>query len=688
LPELNFRPFSVIFSIFLLSSFTIILTEQVPETAAITSTKANRGIVGGFVISILCVVYQALFRAIPENQDLMIGLPIAKEFVHPGTYSPYDLIVSSGVREPYHLYKYLGGLLYSINANFDLVWNILFLSFLFLTFFLLWFLSLELTESKVGSALVLALIAVAHPLRGSLNAAAFPCPAFVTTIAAIPFSLGAMILILRKRYFWAMALSGIAFDIHPYVGVLSIIPVGAAILLTSEKPFRARVAAVAGGGLLGVPNLIVILFTMHSNFNPVGYNFYEQFRLYAVHAFIYDHWREGYGWFFVNIAGVALFSRYLEDRKWRIIRIMLLCWFFLMAGYAFNSYVTKNTTVLIMFLFRATYFVKPIIFIVVVNGIHRWRKELHAMSPSMKWWEPKELSLAVALLFLSAIFPMKLAVVSDAMGLLAYGLILRSHDMETKAFKASAYVLLLLGMVLLGGSIAALTPALSSQEAVIEDSIVAVVVFCGLALAMIFRTVNRQRTIPAPSSAEKISTGRLVLVSLAVILIHHSIISVKDRHLPFVPDFDGIAKRIAMHRAPERTAALMDWARHNTPQQSLFVVPPDDWDNFCSFRLVAERGVYITCIEVNQLAYDATVYRAGHLRLVGLGVTIPSHNTFDGTGYNRLTRQDLHRLASQDHADYIVFANDKLHGELASMPTVYHDSFFSVIDLRASGNNL
>ena len=128
-----------------------------------------------------------------------------------------------------------------------------------------------------------------------------------------------------------------------------------------------------------------------------------------------------------------------------------------------------------------------------------------------------------------------------------------------------------------------------------------------------------------------------------------------------------------MHQAPQQTAPLMQWARTATPQGSLFVVPPDAWDDFGAFRIVAERGLYITCNEVNQLAFDASIYQQGNQRVAELGVKIPAPHTFDARGYYALTLHDLQRLCEQDHADYIVFEKKQLDGVLSSLPTVYHD---------------
>ncbi|MGA9405969.1 MAG: DUF6798 domain-containing protein [Bacteroidota bacterium] len=651
-------------------------------TAPIPYFKKQSGFWAGAAISLICVVYQSLYRAVPWNGDLMIGLPIAKEFAHPGLFSPYDLIVSSGIREPYHLYKYLGGFLYGIHANIDFIWEGLFLCFLFLTFLSFWFLSLELTQDKLSSALVLAFIAVAHPLRGSLHAAAVPTPSFVTTLAAMPLAIAAIVFLLRKRFFVAVALSSFVFNIHPYVGVLAASAIAAGVFFNSGERLSKRAVAIVGGGLFALPNVIYILSHFSKNFVPVGYDFYAQFRLYAMHVFVDEHWREGYGWFFVNLAGAVLFARYIDRWKRSVVRTLFACWFGLMAVYAFNSYVTKSTPILVMFLFRATYFIKPIVFIFIVHGIRRWRIELRNTLGDISWWKPWELSAAIALLFFSSILPMNMAVVADALALLAYGFITRQVARDTKSYQFFFGSVLFVGVALLLTLIIFQFSRFAESQAAVENVVVGIVVVYALSLLWVFRKLNRTiQSIPLEHS-QRTLTSRAIVAALSVVLIHHLIISLKDRHIPFVPDLDKIEERIMMHRAPERTAALMQWARTATPQGSLFVVPPDAWDDFGAFRIIAERGLYITCNEVNQLAFDASIYQQGNQRVASLGVKITGPHTFDASGYYELTLPDLQRLCAQDHADFIVFEKKQLHGVLSSLSTVYHDEIYVVINLH------
>ena len=632
----------------------------------------------------MCVVYQSLYRAVPSNGDLLTGLPIGEEFARPGLFSQFDLIVSSGMRSPYHLYKYLGGFLFQTHSDVDLIWHFFFLTFLFLTFLSAWYLSLELSGDILTSGLVLALIAVAHPLRGSLHAAAFPLASFVTAQAAMPLALTAIVLVLRHRHFPSMALSGIVFNLHPYVGLLTGFAVATAILFTSKESLRTRAVAIIGGGLFAVPNIIYVLTHLPSNFAPVGYDFYAQFRYYQMHVFVEDHWREGYGWFFMNIAGVVWFSRYIDKGKRTMVFVMFVCWFFLMGGYVFNAYVLKNKAIFLMYLFRATYFIKPIVFILVVHGIRQMRRDLRKSEISQTWWSPTELSIAIAFLFISAILPMDFAVVGDILSLIAYGFFARLMGRTAGVLRYRQFfnAVLLFGFLLLFVLILVHSGGLASMREPVENIIVGFVVCVSLVSLFLFSKLTGESQESHTHMARGHVVPRWVLAPLMILLIHHGIISLKDKTIPFVPDVQGIKERILMHRAPSQTAGVMNWARTATSEGSMFVVPPDEWNEFGSFRLVTGRSLFVTIVEVNQLSLDASVYHQAHERLVSLNIGFPGRREFDTRGYYTMTDPQLRNLAEKEHADYLIAEKGRLGPTLASLAPAYSDEHFVAIDLR------
>ena len=344
-----------------------------------------------------------------------------------------------------------------------------------------------MTQDALSSALVIAFIAVAHPLRGSLHAAAVPTPSFVTTLAAMPLAIAAIVFLLRKRFFVAVALSSFVFNIHPYVGVLAASAIASAVFFNSEERLGKRVVVIAGGGLFALPNVIYILSHFSTNFVPVGYDFYAQFRLYAMHVFVDEHWREGYGWFFVNLAGAVWFARYIDQWKRGVVWTLFACWFVLMAGYAFNSYVTKNNAILVMFLFRATYFIKPIVFIFVVHGIRRWRIEVRNTLGGVSWWKPWELTAAITVLFFSSILPMNMAVVADALSLVAYGFMVKQVTRETNSYRFLLRSVLYVGVVLFLVLIIFQFAGFAGSQAAVENIVVGIIVVYAISLLWVFR---------------------------------------------------------------------------------------------------------------------------------------------------------------------------------------------------------
>lgn len=636
----------------------------------------------GVILSAICVVYQALFRTIPINGDLFLALPIAKEFAHNGLYSPYDLLVSSGIRGPFHLYKYLGGFLYQTNLNIDVTWYILFLLSFFLTFLVLWFLSLELTGNIFSSTLVLAIITVAHPLRGSLHAAAVPIPAFVTAAVALPLALFSIILLLKKKDLAAMLLGSFLFNIHPYIGLLISIAVATVIISDPKRTLRKRFFIIFLGSFCALPNVIYILTHLSYNFSTSGFDFYSQFRLYAMHAFIGDHWQEGYGWFFLNTAGAIYFSQYIEPQKRRMIWILCSSWFVLMALYTLNSYTEKNTAVLLMFLFRATYFIKPLIFIVVINGIYHWNKQLCGSQGDSVTQNHWKLYISVIFLFLSSLLPMKYAVLADVLALSAYGLILLQIYCKTKKIKSLGYAIVILSLGLLASLFFCTLGYSVMPQELLQNIIVGIIVSCALILCFIFYPYSQYRRLIVEEPILQIKSFRIGVPFLLILIAHQVIVSVNEKRMPFTPDVAAIYQRIFMHQPPLRTAALMDWVKQTTPQNSFFVIPPDNDEDFASFRIATGRGVYITISDVNQLAFDASIYHQAHQRILGLGVTIPAHRIFDTRGYNNLTIGDFRRLASTEHVDYLVFEKGKLSREVSSLPKAYQDEHYIVINLH------
>jgi len=335
-----------------------------------------------------------------------------------------------------------------------------------------------------------------------------------------------------------------------------------------------------------------------------------------------------------------------------------------------------------LFLMRATYFIKPIIFIFVVHGIRRWHSELRKRSQSPAWWSPWELSAAGFLLFFSSILPMKYSVAADALAFLAYGFMVRVVPVRSTFVRSLFSLVLPVAGGLLFGLTVVQFPTMLAYRDLTENIIVGLVVLYALILLAVFKYDSAFFEARLEVKAGDSTLPAIVFSVLTVLVVHNLIISINDRRLPFIPDVEEIKQRIFIHQAPPATAALMLWARTTTPRKSLFAVCPDDWNNFCGFRLVADRGLYITIEEINQLSLDPAVYEQGQHRVQALGTKFPRRGEFDTRGYYDLSLSDLKRLRDDEHVDFMIFEKSLLHGDLSGVPPAYSDDRFIVVNLH------
>lgn len=122
----------------------------------------------------------------------------------------------------------------------------------------------------------------------------------------------------------------------------------------------------------------------------------------------------------------------------------------------------------------------------------------------------------------------------------------------------------------------------------------------------------------------------------------------------------------------------MAWARNESPRGSLFAVPPvsQDW---VRFRLVAQRGVYTTVHDINQLWYVRDFVFPAVNRLATLGVITKGPHNFDPHPYLHPTCERLHEL-DRDGVGYYVLPAESVVP--AGSVMAYRDSNYSILDVK------
>ncbi|RME00485.1 MAG: hypothetical protein D6812_09680, partial [Deltaproteobacteria bacterium] len=211
-----------------------------------------------------------------------------------------------------------------------------------------------------------------------------------------------------------------------------------------------------------------------------------------------------------------------------------------------------------------------------------------------------------------------------------------------------------------------------------------------LLLALLFLRFSRR--CPAPSEqrstagswASSLVRGHRVLFLLGMLFLIAPITEAawKRELEPLRPfSLSRIETQIRLSRPSGETAGLVRWVREHTPKGSLFVVPPLDV-RFLPFRLTAERGVFITIYDINQLAFDVAVYPEGHRRLTRIGVRPVGWHQIGADFYDEIPLRVLIRLRDEAGVDYFVAHSGRIPPALRRVRPSYADAHFTLYDLR------
>ncbi|MBI3979854.1 MAG: hypothetical protein HY331_16890 [Chloroflexi bacterium] len=180
------------------------------------------------------------------------------------------------------------------------------------------------------------------------------------------------------------------------------------------------------------------------------------------------------------------------------------------------------------------------------------------------------------------------------------------------------------------------------------------------------------------------SAALIAIAALLVLYFAMDVRSTADHDVrllagwPLPVGLSRLAANVANTRPDPGEVALFDWARTRTDLDALFAVPPVD-TRFLKFRLAAERGVYASVHDVNQLAFDKSVYALAHRRLLTLGLAVLGRHQFDEAGYYALPPDRYRQLASEG-VSYVIFDRARLN-ERPNLPVAYEDASYVVFRL-------
>jgi hypothetical protein len=611
----------------------------------------HRRSIGGALLAMALVMgYAAFWLPIPIAFDEYLALPIARAVADPTRYAAGDLLIQAGLRGPFHVYR-AASVLYTRGLDVDLWWYIALLASLGALAAAVWRLATALGASNAARAFVTTLVCVSPFYRGTVNWSGLPLLWFVTASVAVPLAITAVAEAIAGRALLAAALVGLTFDVHPGAGVVAGAVTLAVLLADEGGPAVGRTARWLGiAALVAAPNIAFIAMGSIANFQVADGDraaFWPIFRDFAYHVYPRDHWRQGYAWFALSVAAAAFALRHADAAIRRRVLAAGAAIVGTFAVYAIAIASERVPALALMFLARASWLAKPLIFVVVTDGVLRtWTAGAR-----------RPLVLGAAVAFALAVLHRNLGVGEGALAV-ALALWMLAAEGERQRVGAALFFGVGLALTWLSRGGAEVTPAHDAARALAMGMAVA-------ATVMLLR-VRRDASVVVARPVD----GLLPLWSLGPVVVA---IALGAHRAPAT--FGSIRQAMQLSRPAPAVAALSRWAADSTPPGSMFVVPPDD-PRFVPFRLQTGRSLFIHASDIAQLSYDLSVYRTGFERLRAVGVRVIAPHALDSDAYATLDEQAFSAVARAG-ATFAVFERTASERSRA-WPIAWRDDHWTV----------
>lgn len=591
-----------------------------------------------------------LYRGAPTAFDEWLALPIALETARPGTFAAGDVLVQQSVQGPFHLYK-AASVLYTLGLNVDAVWYALLIASLIAFFLALWRVGGALGLNERERVVLVFAIAASPVYRGTLHWSAQPMLSFITASVAVPLGMLAVTSALEGRLRSALVLAAVTFDVHPSLGLCA----GVAALSIVPGSFTATALRTAWlpAVVVALPNVAYLLGHLPAPSTGNGNALWAVHRVFGYHTFARDH-ADGYPWYALTLA-VALAAP-VQTETMRRARKAALVLSGLAVGWIAVMNLAPIPALLPLYLIRASWLVKPLVVALALMAVARQRY-------------PGRYAVAAPVVAVLAMAHPDRMVAEAALAILLGMMLQHAADRRHAAIGTAAWTA---GILLLLTILARQAPVLDPlTEAAIPLRWVAMTV--GLLAVAVLLVPSSGNGIPSVTRAPR--TLLIAAISLPVV----AVIFAKPFGRGWLPDSPAyISAQWHLSRPLPKEAGVMQWAKEQTSQASLFAVPPVD-QRWVRFRLAAQRGVYASVHDINQLMYVRDQVLTAVDRLHTLGVVVKGPHRFDPRPYLWPSCRRLLQMAGEG-VDYYI-----LPAEGTTPPgtvVVYRDDNYFVIDLK------
>ena len=631
-------------------------------------------------VAVACTLFMAFYTPLPQVSDEHLALPIARAVADPGLYPASDLVVSSGVRGPFFVYQ-LASVLYRNHMNVDAWWYAFLIGSLFALFVAIWWLAEGITGNAAVAALATALVTASSRYRGTIHWMFVPPSNFITSTLVLPLTFASFALAVRGKRGVGLVVAAFAFNLHPSLGLIAASSIAVLMIVDPrDQSWRIRIRWFGAAALAAFPN--VWYLTHHASANFLGATapiiaFADEFRLYAHHAFVEDHWRESYGWFIAQLGLMFFLRRQLGTTARRFVFTVTGWCVVLVLVYFANIYTVSVPAIDLTFLVRAGIYVKVIVFAAIAASIVEWVREGEGHGHQLRY--------CAATLLIVAVLHKNLDIGEGLLLVVLASLLFLSDGAHRLWRSIAATALAVTGVAQTlgqGWKVLHIAPFASPHADEMRLAAIGMaVVFCASAALMpadLRLPTGTQSSRPMQRGGGSTSIARALASCIGVLLFAVLLRGHLNQLRPM--RVSAIASAMRLVALPADTRCVTEWAERSSPRASLIVIPPAD-ERFNSFRLAAGRGVYVTVSDVDQLAYDAANYGEAHRRLLALGMRVLGRHNFDLSAYDTLDAAHVRALA-RDGASFAAFGRAKRATRPLPYPLAFQDSLWTVYDIR------
>lgn len=584
-----------------------------------------------FIIFILVLIF-FIFRSKVINGDSLLAWPITESFVKKDLYPLDDLIIKGGREGIFYFYKFLS-YFPLFKDNYPLRYFLIYIP-IFYIYAILWFLIfVEISKIRELSLLALAFFLFSDSKLG-LNWSNSPMPMLVSLSSVHWLQVLSFYLFLKQRFKTSLFLLALSGYFHPGSSISYFLVFASILVYKCYKEKNTR-------NLVGI---IVYLITSTINFyliikNSESYRilpseYFQIFHIFQYHAFLDDHFKEGYVYTFVLIMMIVIYWKDSDKNPNYSSDMFLFLIFSFVWGtvWFFNLYFFKNTTFLhTYYITRIFYLLKPLIILFFVLTIYDITK---------KQLQFDNLVFAVLALITVLIFS---PIVSTIL-LLSF-----VSYFYSKRLGIFILFLSLISTFLVFWHIDSENIKLLIFKNYSHNTLIPLEIFWGLITCFFIKKIGQIEKI---KSLKRTSYSFFIAAWLSVLLIFF----ISDRFVQKIKKISksGIFSELSWKGYfgtkdiyPEY-AMLLDWASNF--KGKIFIVPPDKFE-FLYLRYFTKNGIYISEFDINQLMYSPKYYLEGFKRLQVLGVKISGRHKTSYEDYNKLSLDFLKKL----NADYVIF---------------------------------